>query len=97
MLLVHRPGFQAHSSQAGRHFLGQYFSSRYFLPLSNFPLLTRLFYGCFHHLPNQCHCSVATMLSLQAGTLVCGRENSYFGSWLVYEGEGVLFVNVFLF
>ena len=40
MLLVHRPGSQSHSSQAGRNFLCQYFSRHLLLP-SNFPLLTR--------------------------------------------------------
>lgn len=31
------------------------------------------------------------MLSLQAARLVYGRENSYFGSWLVCKGEQIFF------
>lgn len=31
------------------------------------------------------------------GKMLPSQENSYFGSWLVYEGEGVLFANLFLF
>lgn len=40
MLLVHRLSSQTNSSQAGRHFLWQYYSRH--LLLSNFPFLVRL-------------------------------------------------------